>query len=136
MKKHYDCADNNKIAARIKKKASEFELKTVEDIVKRGNLTGEVNDKLTDYYTNFKEDRVAYKLMILQAILSFVHKYYNNKKVADLETVELCNQLVVTTYFRAALEDFPNPTREDLLNAEMAVVLIINLYEDARKKKF
>lgn len=135
MKKHYGCADNSKIIALIKEKATEFELKTVEDIVKRGNLTGEVNDKLTDYYTNFNEDRVSYKLMVLQAILSFVRKYYNNQKVADSETVELCNQLVVTTYFRAALEDFPKPTRKDLLNAEMALVLVVNLYEDARKKK-
>lgn len=103
--------------------------------MKHGNLTGKVNDRLTDYYTNFKEDRVAYKLMILQVILSFVHKYYNNQKVADSETVELCNQLVVTTYFRAVLEDFPKPTREDLLNAEMALVLVVNLYENARKKK-
>lgn len=135
MKKHYDCADSSQTATLIKEQASEFELKTIEDIVKRGNLTGEVNDKITDYYTNFKKDRVSYKLMILQAVLSFVHKYYNNQKVADSETVELCNQIVVTTYFKAALEDFPNPTRKDLLNAEMAVVLVINLYEDARKKK-
>lgn len=135
MKKHYDCADSSQTATLIKEQASEFELKTIEDIVKRGNLTGEVNDKITDYYTNFRKDRISYKLMILQAVLSFVHKYYNNPKVADAETVELCNQLVVTTYFRAALEDFPKPTREDLLNAEMALVLVVNLYEDARKKK-
>lgn len=118
----------------IREKSSEFKLKTIEDLLISGELPPEVFEELAAYQEKFDKSQIFCKITLLRSALTFIHSYYDNREIAELEIVETCNGFVVTLYYMELIDDIPNPTIDDLICAEEAVALVVNLYENARKK--
>lgn len=122
----------------IEEESSKFELRTIKDLLLSESLPEEVFEELMAYEEKFSDideefSKIFCKITLLRSALHFIHGYYNNRKIADSETVKLCNGFISGLYSIVMFDDVPDPTIEDLIYAEEAVALVVNLYEDLKK---
>lgn len=123
----------------IRKELSKFELKTIGDLLLSERLPEEVFEELMAYEEKFNNTdescKIFCKITLLRSALHFIHSHYNNKKIADSETVEICSGFIGGLYSMVMFDNTPDPTIDDLMCAEEAVALVVNLYADSRKSK-
>ena len=120
----------------IRKELPKFELKTIGDLLLSERLPEEVFEELMAYEEKFNNNdescKIFCKITLLRSALHFIHSYYDNKEIADFETVKLCNGFISDLYSMIMLDAVIDPTIDDLICAEDAVALVINLYEDSK----